>query len=244
MPLWLFTSRQRLAWRAASARALPRPGLGHVRNWALALCMAFLGLVTSAHSMEVIEPVRGSALPKQRAEQPALNEQESSVQEQALRQPVEYVPVNSNQKISASTSNQGFGHGLSQEEEMQALNLRLNTQKALRTMQAQKLAASRKQGKKAWRKNLESFLSEQRQIQARAHAQAKTAVKLPKAPQAQEKKRPENLEPVPSAPKRFESQPFDETMPQPELPGQGEPKPQRRQQAILAAQPIAKPSGG
>jgi hypothetical protein len=94
---------------------------------------------------------------------------------------------------------------LSHEEQAQALSLRLSTQKALRTMQARRMASSRKQSKKAWRKDLEGFLTAQRRIQSRSEIKPTLPKRLPQTdpglapePEPQELQKPHPGEPRPA----------------------------------------------
>lgn len=197
--------------------------------------IAFCGL---AIGMEVVEPVKGAELQgtnraKANLQAPKPHAGNSSQLAQSKTPVMPSQPYTSVGVLPANPARRVSASALSHEEELQALNMRLATQKALRSLQAQRLAASRKLGKKAWRKNLESFLTQQRQIQARADIHSKTLARDPVRSNQNEPSKSPKLKPE-TRPESLETSPIEQAPPQPRQPGLEEHKPQRRSNAVLA----------
>lgn len=72
--------------------------------------------------------------------------------------------LNGFQKTSVLHSLPPLHTSLTPEEEAKSLIMRMEAQKALRDLKAKKMASHRRKGMKAWKREMEGFLTTQRQI--------------------------------------------------------------------------------
>jgi hypothetical protein len=84
---------------------------------------------------------------------------------------------------------------LTKSEEIQALKSKVAYERALRTMRASRLAKNRHQGKQTWRKDMEIFLTAQRQLMPQSLPLPKSPHYLPESRFSPNSFRRPNLDP-------------------------------------------------